>query len=189
MEDLDLVAIELPRMRAKLIQLTDKATLLQDIDPNTSNKLFVQCWEIRKDAYPMLVKLFDAGGEVTPSDFGWSVEQLVSDSLRTWLCKSAETPELESTPYKLGPHGLWHTPNRKHPGKEKLPNYIEHIAHALMRDQGMGESQAIATAINAAKRWAEGNLHWGRGKVTPEVQSASRNAIAEWEKLKEGHKG
>jgi hypothetical protein len=189
MEDLDLVTIALPRMRARLIQLTDKATLLQDADPVTSNELFAKCWEIRKEAYPMMVKLFDAGGDVTPSDFGWSVEQLVADSLRSWLCKSAKTPELESTPYKLGPNGLWHTPNKKHPGKEKLPNYIEHIAHALMRDQGMGESQAIATAINAAKRWANGDLHWGRGKVHPEVQHASQRALDEWEKLKEGHKG
>ena len=100
---------------------------------------------------------------------------------------SAETPRLESTPYKLGPEGLWGTPTKKVPAKQKLPNYIEHIAHALMRDQGMEESQAIATAINAVKRWARGNLHWGHGKVTPEVQAASQRALDEWTKLKETH--
>lgn len=56
-----------------------------------------------------------------------------------------------------------------------------------MRDQGMEESQAIATAINAVKRWAKGNLHWGHGKVTPEVVAASRRALAEWEDLKATH--
>lgn len=43
----------------------------------------------------------------------------------------------------------------------------------------MSESQAIATAINALRRWAKGGKH-----VTPEVQAASRNALAQWEKLK-----
>lgn len=100
---------------------------------------------------------------------------------------SKETPSLEATPDLLGTHGLWHTPDRHVGGPQKLPNYIEHIAHALMRDQGMEESRAIATAINAVKRWAEGDLHWGKGKVHPEVIAASRRALAEWEKLKESH--
>lgn len=56
-----------------------------------------------------------------------------------------------------------------------------------MRDQGMGESQAIATAINAVKRWAKGDLRWGKRKITPEVIAASRRALREWEKLKESH--
>lgn len=102
---------------------------------------------------------------------------------------SSETPRLEATPDKLGPEGLWHTPDRHVGHAQKLPNYIEHIAHALMRDQGMDESRAIATAINAVKRWAKGDLHWGRGHVTPEVQAASQRALAEWEKLKESHSG
>jgi ParB/Sulfiredoxin domain len=101
--------------------------------------------------------------------------------------KSAQTPELEATPDLLGTHGLWHTPDRHVGHPQKRPNDIEHIAHALMRDQGMGEQQAIATAINAVKRWAKGDLHWGRGKVTPEVQAASQRALAEWEHLKETH--
>lgn len=105
------------------------------------------------------------------------------------LLKSAETPRLEATPHILGPEGLWHTPDRHVPNKQKLPNYIEHIAAALMRDQGMEESQAIATAINAVKRWAKGNLGWGRRKVTPEVIAASRRALAEWEDLKRSHHG
>lgn len=100
--------------------------------------------------------------------------------------KSAETPMLEATPHLLGPHGLWHTPDR-HTGRQKLPNYIEQVAAALIRDQGMSESQAIATAINAIKRWAKGRLGWGRRKITPEVIAASRRALAEWEHLKATH--
>jgi SPP1 gp7 family putative phage head morphogenesis protein len=105
------------------------------------------------------------------------------------VAKSAETPMLEATPDLLGTHGLWHTPDRHVGERQKLPNYIEHIAHALMRDQGMGESQAIATAINAVKRWARGDLHWGRGKVSPEVRAASQRALQEWDDLKRSHEG
>jgi 8-oxo-dGTP pyrophosphatase MutT (NUDIX family) len=103
------------------------------------------------------------------------------------VAKSAETPVLEVTPRILGPEGLWHTPDRHVGGKQKLPDYIEQVAGALMDQQGMGESEAIATAINAIKRWAEGDLHWGHGKVTPEVIAASRDALRQWEDLKASH--
>jgi len=53
----------------------------------------------------------------------------------------------------------------------------------------MDESQAIATAINAVKRWASGHLIQGQTGhgVHPEVQQAAQRALAEWEKLKEEH--
>jgi hypothetical protein len=104
------------------------------------------------------------------------------------MLKSAETPYLEATPQLLGPEGLWHTPDRHVSHRQKLPNYIEQVAYALMHEQGMGEQQAIATAINAIKRWARGDLHWGvHRKVTPEVIAASRRALAEWDDLKATH--
>jgi len=95
--------------------------------------------------------------------------------------KSAKTPELESTPDPLGPNGLWRTPSKKVPEKQHLPFYVQHIADALQRS-GMEESQAIATALGAVKRWAEGG-----GNVHPEVRAAARRAVAEWQKLKETH--
>lgn len=95
--------------------------------------------------------------------------------------KSEQTPELASTHHPLGEQGLWHTPGKKIPEKQQLPAYIQNIAHALMRN-GMGGSVAIAIAINAVKRWAK-----GKGKVHPEVITASQAALAEWEKLKESH--
>lgn len=100
--------------------------------------------------------------------------------------KSAETPSLMATPDILGPEGLWHTPDRHVPGKQKLPNYIEHIADALMR-AGHPEQQAIAFAVNAVKRWARGELGWGKAKITPEVQAAAQKTLEEWNKLKESH--
>ena len=79
------------------------------------------------------------------------------------LGKSAQTPMLESTPRILGPNGLWRTPDQvTSPISQKLPDYIEQVAGALMDQQGMHEQQAIATAINAIKRWAKGKLGWGR---------------------------
>ena len=68
-----------------------------------------------------------------------------------------------------------------------LKGYIEQVARALIQQQGMSEQRAIATAINAIKRWAKGNLGWGRHKITPEVIRASKDALAQWEKLKESH--
>lgn len=56
-----------------------------------------------------------------------------------------------------------------------------------MRDQGMKRSKAISYAVNAVKRWAKGDLGWGKKKVTPEVQAAAARAVAEWEKLKASH--
>jgi hypothetical protein len=56
-----------------------------------------------------------------------------------------------------------------------LPNYVQHIAKALMRS-GKSESVAIATAIATVKRWAAGG-----GKVHPEVRAAAAKAVAEWE--------
>lgn len=102
---------------------------------------------------------------------------------------SSETPRVSTEHHPLGREGLWHTPDKHTPAKQQLPAYIQNIARALMRDQGMGESQAIATAINAVKRWARGDLHWGHGKLHPEVKAAAQRALAEWEKLKESHSG
>ena len=114
---------------------------------------------------------------------------LFRQALGTDTSKSARTPMLEVTPRILGPHGLWHTPDRHVGHRQKLPDYIEQVAGALMDQQGMEESQAIATAINAIKRWARGDLHWGHGKVTPEVIAASQRALAQWESLRASHHG
>jgi hypothetical protein len=64
---------------------------------------------------------------------------------------------------------------------------IEQVAGALIDQQGMDESQAIATAINAIKRWAKGDLRWGKKKITKEVIEASRRALKEWDDMKASH--
>ena len=101
--------------------------------------------------------------------------------------KSADTARASTQHNPLGTHGLWHTPSKKVPEKQQLPAYFQNVARALMRDHGMGESEAIATAVNAVKQWAQGRAFGGKIKVTPEVKAAARNAIAEWEKLKQTH--
>lgn len=103
--------------------------------------------------------------------------------------KSAETPIVSTVHHPLGEEGLWHTPDKHTGEKQQLPAYIQNIAHALMRDEGMDESRAIATAINAVKRWAKGELGWGKSKITPEVKAAAQSALAEWEQLRSTHGG
>jgi 8-oxo-dGTP pyrophosphatase MutT (NUDIX family) len=103
--------------------------------------------------------------------------------------KSALTPMLAATHNPLGPHGLWHTPSKKVPVAQSLPDYVENIAHALIRG-GMDEHEAIAMAVAAVKRWAQGNLEWGPYRhVTPEVIRASQEAVRQWYALRASHDG
>jgi hypothetical protein len=103
--------------------------------------------------------------------------------------KSEQTPVVSTQHNPLGTEGLWHTPSRKVPDKQQLPAYVQNIARALMRAHGMDESQAIATAVNAIKAWAQGKAFGGKVKVTPEVRRAAQAALAEWEKLRASHAG
>ena len=80
--------------------------------------------------------------------------------------------------HPLGTHGLWGTPSKKVPELQQLPAYHQNTARALMRDEGMGEGEAIATAINTIREWAQGRAFGGKVKVTPEVQAAARHAMA-----------
>jgi hypothetical protein len=107
--------------------------------------------------------------------------------LSSLIDKSEETPVVSTVHHPLGHEGLWHTPSKKVPTIQQLPAYIQNTARALMRDHGMEESQAIATAVNAVKAWAAGRAFGGRVKVTPEVQAAAQRAIDEWEKLRAAH--
>ena len=101
--------------------------------------------------------------------------------------KSAQTPVVSTQHSPLGTHGLWHTPSKKVPEKQQLPAYVQNTAKALIRDHGMGESEAIATAINAIRQWAQGRAFGGKIKVTEEVRQAAQAALAEWAHLKASH--
>ena len=103
------------------------------------------------------------------------------------MLKSPQTPVVSTVHHPLGHEGLWHTPDRHVSTVQQLPAYFQNTARALMRDQGMGESEAIATAINAVKEWAQGHAFGGHVKVTPEVQEAAQRALDEWEDLKRSH--
>lgn len=192
--DLDLIGVQLSKMAAQFNWLTVKMEELLPVDLKAANSYASVIWSLRTQAYPLLVKRFDAGLDVNPYEFGWSVEQLVLDPMRRWLiedyeAKSEQTPYLSSHHAPIGHEGLWHTPNKKHPDKEQLPAYIQNVRNALMR-AGHGEQEAHAMAVGAIKRWAEGKGAWGKkGKVTPVVQAAAQRALGEWNKLKEEHSG
>jgi predicted ABC-type ATPase len=64
-----------------------------------------------------------------------------------------------------------------------LPDYIQHVAHGILRSGGGDESSAIAKAIGIVKRWAAGG-----GKVDANTQAAARKAVAEWEAKKAANK-
>ncbi len=100
--------------------------------------------------------------------------------------KSARTPMLSTTHNPLGPHSLWHTPDRHTRTAQSLPDYIENVAHALERD-GHSESDSIRLAIAAVRAWSEGHAFGGKVTVTPQVQAAAREAVRQWERLKASH--
>lgn len=98
---------------------------------------------------------------------------------------SEETPEqhtkrLATTHTPLGSHPLW---NRPAP-HDHLPDYVENVASALMKG-GMGESQAVATALSEMHKWAHPAAD---AKVRPEVTSAALSAEHEWKLLKDPKK-
>jgi hypothetical protein len=95
---------------------------------------------------------------------------------------SEKTPELSVTHAPIGHEGVWHS--KKPP--LQLPAYIQNIRNALMRN-GHGEQESHALAVAAVKRWAKGDLKWGKHKITPEVIAASKKALAEWEELRRHH--
>lgn len=66
-----------------------------------------------------------------------------------------------------------------------LPSYIERIAVHL-KAKGMPTSQAIATAVTAAKRMcATGDLNWpGLQNVNPGSRAEACAAVARWNAMK-----
>lgn len=66
-----------------------------------------------------------------------------------------------------------------------LPPYIKRIAKHL-QERGMGQSLAIATAVNAAKRMcSSGDLNWpGLQHVNPGSKAEACAAVADWEAKK-----
>lgn len=66
-----------------------------------------------------------------------------------------------------------------------LPPYIKRIAKHL-QERGMGQSLAIATAVNAAKRMcSSGDLNWpGLQHVSPGSKAEACAAVSDWEAKK-----
>jgi hypothetical protein len=91
---------------------------------------------------------------------------------------SAATAGLAVTPHPFGRPGgpgLWHVKGME------LPPYVQNIAHALLRTgRAKTESQAIAMARAATKRWLHGK------NTRPEVRAASGASDAEW-RAKQAH--
>lgn len=181
---------DIPAMRDRYNHLLGKLDLFENagIRNEARKSIEAECWEIRKNAYNLLAVLRDHGHDVETAAgfFGWSPRQLDSTVLRSWL-KSEQTPVVSTHHSPLGTEGLWHTPDKHTPDKQQLPAYFQNTAKALMRDEGMGESEAIATAINAVKEWAAGRAFGGKVKVTEEVRQAAQRALDEWNQLKESH--
>lgn len=68
-----------------------------------------------------------------------------------------------------------------------LPPYIASVATALIQDAGMDRAHAIATAVNTVKYWCKTGIARnlkGNPRVSPAVQAAACENVAEWEAKK-----
>lgn len=113
-----------------------------------------------------------AGNHIPPAGYMWQGNTLVvaaghrSDGVR-----------YDTSPLGLGKN--WVTE------RGGLPDFVRAVAHALIRDQGVDESQAIQMAVGAMKDWAAGKGNrWMHNKVTPETQAKAAEALAQWEAMK-----
>jgi 8-oxo-dGTP pyrophosphatase MutT (NUDIX family) len=91
--------------------------------------------------------------------------------------KSAQTPELATHHAPIGHEGVW---GSKNPPLQ-YPPYLQNVRNALIQD-GHSEAEAHELAIGALRRWAA-----GEGNVHPEVQQASRDALAEYDRERQHH--
>lgn len=60
-----------------------------------------------------------------------------------------------------------------------LPDYIQHVAHGILRSGAGSESEAIQKAIGIVKRWASGGKN-----VDATTRAAAAKAVAQWEAMK-----
>lgn len=97
-----------------------------------------------------------------------------ADSMR-----KATTPKRGLERKRGGPDNWVERSGVRQPGGRGLPPYIQHIALALKREKGMPTSRAIATAVNAVKRWARGG-----GDVDAGTRSAASLALSQWTAMK-----
>lgn len=102
-----------------------------------------------------------------------TVGRMAVDSLRK---ASVHKKGLEKTP---GKSDNW--VEKTGPGGKggQLPAYIQRIAIAVRKKQGVDTSRSIAIAIGTVKRWAAGG-----GDVDATTRAAAAKALTEWEALK-----
>jgi HK97 family phage prohead protease len=65
-----------------------------------------------------------------------------------------------------------------------LPPFLRAVAHALIRERGKSEGNAIQIAIGRIKRWAA-----GEGNVTAKTRAKAAAVVAWWEAHTGAHKG
>lgn len=86
---------DIPAMRDRYSRASEKLEILQNVEATASpaqKKLEAECWNLRKNAYLILVKARDEGYSdqviaMEAAAFNWSLGQVDNMHLRAWLCK------------------------------------------------------------------------------------------------------
>jgi len=103
-----------------------------------------------------------------------------------WLNKKTDLGRGMDHSSKVHP-GLDRSPKENWVDEEGgLPPYIDRIAKHLESDQHMSREEAIATAVNTAKKMcATGDLNFpGKQNVNAGSRAEACNAVRQWEKMK-----
>ena len=95
------VAVELSEMRGRYHSTLDRIELYQRAGAGEQVLKEAEgvAWTLRREAFPLLVKLHDAGHDTraAAAGFGWSQEQLQNEHLRKWLCVREDALSLRSS--------------------------------------------------------------------------------------------
>jgi hypothetical protein len=91
-----LLMTELARLNEDYLAMANKLDMFYQVGfaGDELNKLEADCWVTRRDAYRLLVKIRDLGGDEffirrKAFNFGWQLGQIDSMRVREWLCKDA----------------------------------------------------------------------------------------------------
>lgn len=93
-----LTMMRLAEMRDEYLVKSQNLDYLRLIEYKGDNTrlLEFQCWNLRREAYKMLAQVYDTTDDrvltARAADFGWTLSQLASPHLRSWLCKDAADP-------------------------------------------------------------------------------------------------
>jgi ParB-like nuclease domain len=195
MDDM-LLMTSLARLNEDYIVLANKLDMFYQVGfkGDELRKLEMDCWVARRNAYRLLVRIRDLGGEeyfITRKafGFGWLLKQIDNPALRELLCKNDDADLAD--PAKPGGPSDYSDPNptdAEHVMNMMRSNFPENAIEWVMRAKWTGpvqvpweridkddiEGWAASHQPDAVNRFAK-NIKAGTGNTNPSVLIQDNN--------------